>query len=89
MKRITLALCLSGLLAAPLLVAPVYADPLCQEDAKAMGYLGPIDTLKPCNPQKNAVKEGSDQAAKTPDQQDMAQKQDPGTMEQYGQMQTQ
>ena len=84
MKRITLALCLSGLLA-----APVYADTLCQEDAKAVGYVGPIDTLKPCNPQKNAAQEGANQVAKTRDQQDMAQKQDPSTMEQYGQMQIQ
>lgn len=86
MKHITItwALCLSGLLA-----APVYADTLCQEDAKAVGYVGPIDMLKPCNPQKNAAKEGySDQVAKVREQQDSTQKQDTDASEQFGQAQT-
>ena len=85
MKRITLALCLSALLS-----APVYAETLCQEEAEAVGYVGPVDTLKPCTPQKNAARQAySDQVAKGREQQDMAQQQDPNTMEQFGQVQIQ
>lgn len=85
MKRITLALCLSALLS-----VPVYADTLCQEEAKAVGYNAPVDTLKPCTPQQNATRQAQlDQLAKARQQQDMGQQQDPITMEQFGQLQIQ
>ena len=57
MKRITLALCIPVLLS-----APIYAEGLCQEEAKAVGYVGLTDTLKPCKPQQRASQEAySDQ----------------------------
>jgi len=84
MKRITLALCIPVLLS-----APVYAEGPCQEEAKAIGYVAPTDTLKPCNTKKNASNEVySDQAAKGPEQKD-AQKPDTDAMELFGQAQTQ
>lgn len=85
MKRIALALCIPVLLS-----APVYAEDLCQEEAKAMGYVGPTDTLKPCNPQENASKEVySGQVAKAREQKEVTQKQDADALEQFGQAQLQ
>lgn len=85
MKRITLALCLSALF-----TVPVHADTLCQDEAKAVGYNAPVDTLKPCTPQKNVARQAySDQLAKAREQQEKAQQQDPNTMEQIGQVQIQ
>ena len=85
MKSITLALFIPVLLS-----APVYAENPCQEEAKAMGYVGPTDTLKPCNAKENASNEGySAQAAKAPERKEAAQKPDTDTMEQFGQAQTQ
>lgn len=84
MKRITLTLCLSALFATPL-----YADTLCQEEAKAVGYNAPVDTLKPCM-QKNTAKQAySDQIAKAREQQNLPPLQDAQPMEQYGQIQIQ
>lgn len=85
MKRTTFAFFLSALLSTPL-----YAETLCQEEAQAVGYNAPVDTLKPCTPQKNPASQAhSDQAAKARQQQDMPQLLDPRPMEQYGQIQIQ
>lgn len=86
MKRITWALCLTALLS-----APVYAETLCQEEAKAVGYNAPVDTLKPCTPQKNLDRQAytDQQMAKPREQRDVVHQYDPHTMEQFGQIQIQ
>lgn len=85
MKPITWALCLSALLS-----APIHAETLCQEEAKAVGYVGPIDTLKPCTPERIAARKAdSDQVAKAREQQGTAQQQDASPVEIYGQIQIQ
>mgnify|MGYP000256379197 CR=1 FL=1 len=86
MKRISLTLCLSALVCSPL-----YAETLCQEQAEAIGYVGPAETLKPCTPKnkKTSQQAYSDQVAKGRAAQDMPQSQDPQPRELYGQMQIQ
>ena len=85
MKTITLALFIPVLLS-----APVYAEGPCQEEAKAIGYVGTTDTLKPCNTKQNTSNEVySDQAATAREQKEAAQKPDTDTMELFGQAQTQ
>ena len=85
MKPITWALCLSALLS-----ASVHAETLCQEEAKAVGYNAPVDTLKPCTPQQNAARQAySDQVAKAREQQGTTQQQNTNPVENYGQIQIQ
>lgn len=85
MKPITFALCLSALLS-----ASVHAETLCQEEAQAVGYNAPVDTLKPCTPKRNADRQAySDQATKAREQQGVLQQQDATPVENYGQIQIQ
>ncbi len=69
---------------------PVYADGLCQEEAKAIGYLGAIEMLAPCKPKKNATSEEaqSKESRKDPEG-DLAKKQRGNSLGQFGQAQTQ
>ena len=71
--------------------APTYAGGLCQEEAKAMGYLGAIEMLPPCKPQKNIVsqKPDSKESRKDPEQGDSVKAQEGGSLGQFGQAQTQ
>lgn len=85
MKPLSLALCLSALFSTPL-----YAETLCQEEAKAVGYNAPVDTLKPCTPQQNAARQAYlDQVAKARELPEIPQLQDPRPMDLYGQIQIQ
>ncbi|MDP2027071.1 hypothetical protein [Sulfuriferula sp.] len=70
--------------------ASAYADGLCQEEAKAMGYVGSIDTLEPCKPQKNAASEAtlSEKAGKELEPRYLGGKRDLDSSEQMGQVQT-
>ncbi len=69
---------------------PAYAGGLCQEEAKAMGYLGAIEMLAPCKPQKNATSEEkqSKESRKDPED-DLVKKQRGDSLGQFGQAQTQ
>ena len=68
---------------------PAYAGELCQEEAKAMGYVGATEMLAPCKPQKNA---SSDEAQSKESRKylegDPAKKQQEGSLVQFGQAQT-
>ncbi len=72
------------------LAAPTYAGGLCQEEAKAMGYLGAIEMLPPCKPQKNIVsqKPDSNGTRKDQEQKDSAKAQEGESFGQFGQAQT-
>ncbi len=69
---------------------PAYAGGLCQEEAKAMGYLGAIEMLAPCKPQKNVTSEEtqSKELRKYPEG-DLAKKQYGDSLGQFGRAQTQ
>ena len=84
MKRITVAICLSALF-----TVPVYADSLCQEEAKAEGYVGPADTLKPCTSQNAPKQASSGLAAKARESQDQTAQKDSSPIEQFSQLQIQ
>lgn len=69
---------------------PAYAGELCQDEAKAMGYIGATEMLAPCKPQKNATSEEaqSKESRKYPEG-DLAKKQRGDFLGQFGQAQTQ
>ena len=69
--------------------ASAYADGLCQEEAKAMGYVGSIDTLEPCKPQKNAASEAarSEKVGKEIEPRYVTEKRDSDSSTQMGQVQ--
>ncbi len=70
---------------------PAYAEGLCQEEAKAMGYLGAIEMLPLCKTQKNIVpqKPDSKESRKDPEQGGSAKTQETQSLGQFGQAQTQ
>ena len=70
--------------------ASAYADGLCQEEAKAMGYVGSMDTLEPCKPQKNTASEAtlSEKAGKEIKPRYLKEKRDSESSTQMGQVQT-
>ena len=69
---------------------PASAEELCQEEAKAAGYIGPIEMLAPCKPKKNAAPEvQSKESRKKLEDDDLAKKQHDDSFEQLGQAQTQ
>lgn len=75
-----------------LLSTPVLADnSLCQEDAKAIGYVNAQETLPPCKPEQSAAAETdrSKEAREGRDQPESLQKRGLEAMEQYGQIQIQ
>ena len=84
MKRLALAFFIPVLFS-----APAYSDELCQEEARAMGYVGPLDTLEPCKPKKSDASEGTRAEAPRKDSvQESLTKQDSEPTEQFGQAQT-
>lgn len=42
---------------------PVYAEDLCREEAKAMGYVAALEMLEPCQPKSAVTAQSDDQQA--------------------------
>ena len=68
--------------------APTYAGGLCQEEAKAMGYLGAIEMLPPCKPQKNIIPQKTDLKESRKDTEQNSVKAREESLGQFGQAQT-